>query len=233
MGQKVHPYGFRVGITKPWRSRWFARKDRFGDLLVEDCRIRKYIMANYRDAAVPRVEIERKGEDRVTVFIHTAKAGMLLGKKTNRLTEIEADLKQLTGGKAVETRLVDITRPEIDAQLNARAIADQIERRMHFRRAIKRQQDVITQAGAKGMKICISGRLGGADIARQEKASWGSVPLHTLDADVDYGFAEAHTTYGVIGVKVWINRGKIGEEQPADDRQGGRGRGQGGRGQWR
>lgn len=234
MGQKIHPYGFRVGVTRPWRSRWFANKHRFGDLLVEDHRIRRYILDTYKDASIPRVEIERKGDDRVTVFIHTAKAGMLLGKKTNRLTEIEKDLQELTEGKTIDTRLVDITKPELDAQLAAMRIAEQLERRIHFRRAGKREQDIIQQAGAKGLKIWMGGRLGGADLARQEKISWGSVPLHTLDADVDYGFAEANTTYGVIGIKVWIHRGKIGEEQEEQE-SGNRRRGgdRGGRGQWR
>ena len=209
MGQKIHPYGFRVGITRPWRSRWYARKATFGKLLVEDQRIRAHILENYKESSIPCVEIERKGDDRITVFIHTAKAGTLLGKKTNRLTELEKEISDLTGGKQVDTRLVDVQKPELDATLAAMRIAEQIERRIAFRRAAKREQETIQQAGALGLKILLSGRLGGAELARREKIVWGSVPLNTLSADVDYGFFEAKTSYGTIGIKVWINKGKI------------------------
>jgi len=222
MGQKIHPYGFRVGITRPWRSRWYASKARYGDLLIEDFRIRQHIIKNYKDSAIPHVDIERKGDDRVTVYIHTAKSGMLLGKKTNRLTELEKELTEITGGKKIDTRLLDVVNPELNAQLAARSIAEQIERRTSFRRAAKRQMEVVQQAGAKGVKLGMSGRLGGAELARHEKMSWGSVPLHTLTADVDYGFAEAHTSYGIIGIKVWINRGKIGDPIVESNRDGGR-----------
>lgn len=230
MGQKVHPYGYRVGITKPHRSRWYASKKNFGDFLVEDFRIRKHITTAYKDAEIPYVDIERKGDDRVTVFIHTARSGMLLGKKTNRLTEIEAELAGICGKKQVDIRLVEVQRPELDAQLTAMKIADQIVRRFAFRRAAQRERDNVMGAGAKGMKICMSGRLGGAELARQEKVVVGSVPLHTLTADVDYGFAEAHTSYGKIGIKVWIHRGMIGAELPAPVRhdRGGRGMRRGG-----
>lgn len=227
MGQKVHPYGFRVGVTRPWKSRWYARKDSFGDFIVEDARIRKHILDNYREAAIPEVIIERKGKDRVTVLIRTAKAGMLLSKKTNRLSELEKELQELTGGKLIDTRLVEEQRPELNAQLAAQRIADQLLRRVSFRRAAKREVEMIQQAGAKGVKLNMAGRLGGADLARVEKQNWGSVPLQTLSADVDYGFAEAVTTYGVIGIKVWIYRGKIGEELPQPVNSG-RGRGRGG-----
>lgn len=228
MGQKVHPYGFRVGITRPWKSRWYARKEHFGDFIIEDARIRKHVMDNYREAAIPDVEIERKGIDRVTVYINTAKPGMLLGKKTNRLTELEKELHELTGGKLIDTRLKDVQRPELNGQLAAQRIADQIERRVSFRRAAKRELEMIQQAGAKGVKIHLGGRLGGAELSRVEKQAWGSVPLQTLTADVDYGLAEARTTYGIIGVKVWIYRGKIGDELPAPKNQGRGGRGRGG-----
>jgi small subunit ribosomal protein S3 len=232
MGQKIHPYGFRVGITRPWRSRWYASKQHFGDLLVEDNRIRKHVLKACRDAAVPQVDIERKGLDQVTVFIFTAKPGMLLGKKTNRLTELERELMDLTGGKQIDTRLVEVQAPELNAMLVAKGICEQLERRTAFRRAGKRAMEVVQQAGAKGVKLSLSGRLGGAELSRTEKMAWGSVPLHTLVADVDYGLAEALTSYGVIGVKVWINRGIIGEEppEPQQGRGGGRGGYGGGRG---
>ena len=230
MGQKVHPYGFRVGVTRPWRSRWYANKHNYGDFLIEDHRIRKHVLANYHESAIPRIEIERKGDQRVTVFIHTAKAGTLLGKKTNRLTELEKELHELTGGKVIDTRLIDIRKPELDAMLTAQRIADQISRRVNFRRASKRELEVVQQAGAKGIKIRMSGRLGGRELARAEKVVWGSVPLHTLRADVDYGLCEAHTTYGIIGVQVWINRGEIGAET---EEEGGKKEERGGSRPWR
>ncbi len=216
MGQKVHPYGYRVGVTRPWRSRWYANKHRYGDLLIEDARIRKHILTNYRDSGIPHIEIERKGEDKITVFIHTAKPGTLLGKKTNRLTELEKELGDLCGGKTIDTRLIEIANPELDAQLSAMRISEQIVRRVNFRRASKREKDVVEQAGAKGIKILVAGRLNGAELARREKVVWGSVPLQTLDADVDYGFAEARTTYGIIGVKVWIYRGKMKTQEETE-----------------
>ncbi|MCK6438721.1 MAG: 30S ribosomal protein S3 [Planctomycetes bacterium] len=228
MGQKIHPYGFRVGITRPWRSRWYANKHKFGALLIEDHRIRQHIMQNYSESAIPRVEIERKGEEKVTVFIHTAKAGTLLGKKTNRLTELEKELHELTGGKVIDTRLIDIQKPELDATLTAQRIAEQIVRRINFRRAAKREQELVQQSGALGIKIQLAGRLGGKELARTEKMVWGSIPLHTLRADVDYGIAEAHTTYGTIGIQIWINRGEIQMEPAAEaaqtpaNREGGR-----------
>ena len=210
MGQKIHPYGFRVGVTRPWMSRWYANKKDFGDLVVEDFRIRKHIMTNYKESAIPRVAIERKGgDDKVTVFIHTAKAGTLLDKRTNRLTELEKELSAIAGGKQVDTRLIDVSKPELDATLCAQRIAEQIERRIAFRRAGKREMELVQQAGALGIKLALAGRLGGRELARTEKMTWGSVPLTTLSADVDYGFAEAHTSYGLIGCKVWIFRGKI------------------------
>ena len=209
MGQKVHPYGFRVGITKPWRSRWFARKKDFGIFLVEDAKIRKHILGEYRYAAIPRVDIERKGDDKITIFIYTAKPGMLIGKKTNRLSDLEKEISLLTSGKAIDIRVMEVTKPELDGQLAAQRIAEQLERRGSYRRAIKRELELIRSAGAEGVKIQAGGRLGGSELGRIEKQVWGSVPLTTLDADIDYGFAEARTTYGIIGVKVWIHRGMI------------------------
>ncbi|MCA8938479.1 MAG: 30S ribosomal protein S3 [Planctomycetes bacterium] len=228
MGQKIHPYGFRVGITRPWRSRWYADKQTFGDYLVEDYRVRRHVLSNYKDAQIPRVEIERKAGDKLMVLIHTARSGNLLGRKSNRIAEIEKEVSDLTGGKQVEVRLIDVNRPETDAQLAAQRIAEQIERRFPFRRACSREMENIQAAGAKGVKVTMSGRLGGAELSRTEKAAWGSVPLHTLKADVDYGFAEARTTYGIIGIKVWIHRGEIGAEQEEQPRRSG-GRREGGR----
>ncbi|MDC1141460.1 30S ribosomal protein S3 [Planctomycetota bacterium] len=209
MGQKIRPYGFRVGVTKPWRSRWFADKKNFGQYLVEDAKIRKHIKRVYRFAAIPRVEIERKGDDKVTVYVFTAKPGMLIGKKTNRLSDLEKELGLISEGKMIDVRVMEVTKPELDGQLAAERIAEQLERRGGFRRAIKREIDLVKGAGALGVKVQIGGRLGGADLGRIEKQVWGSVPLSTLDADIDYGFAEAMTTYGIIGVKVWIHRGMM------------------------
>jgi small subunit ribosomal protein S3 len=215
MGQKIRPYGFRVGVTKPWRSRWFANKKQFGTFLVEDTKIRKHILKEYRFAAIPRVEIERKGEDKITVYVYTAKPGMLIGKKTNRLSDLEKELGLLTDGKMIDIRVLEVQKPELDAQLAAERVAEQLERRGSFRRAMKREMELIRGAGAEGAKMVMAGRLGGADLGRVEKQVWGSVPLSTLDADIDYGFAEAHTTYGVIGVKVWIHRGMMRETEEA------------------
>lgn len=215
MGQKIRPYSFRVGITKPWRSRWFANKKQFGEFLVEDTKIRKHILKEYRFAAIPRVEIERKGEDKITVYIFTAKPGMLIGKKTNRLSDLEKEIALLTDGKMVDIRVMEVQKPELDAQLAAEQVAEQLERRGSFRRAIKRQIDQIKGGGAHGCKIVVAGRLGGADLGRVEKQTFGSVPLSTLDADIDYGFAEAKTTYGILGIKVWIHRGLMKQTEEA------------------
>lgn len=215
MGQKIRPYGFRVGITKPWRSRWVASKKNFGTYLVEDAKIRKHILSEYRFAGIPRVEIERKGDEKITVYIYTSKPGMLIGKKTNRLSDLEKEIQLLTDGKLVDIRVMEVQKPELDAQLAAQQIAEQLERRGSFRRAIKRQMDMIQGGGALGCKVVVAGRLGGADLGRVEKQVFGSVPLSTLDADIDYGLAEAHTTYGIIGVKVWIHRGLMRQTEEA------------------
>ncbi len=215
MGQKIRPYGFRVGVTKPWRSRWFANKKQFGSFLVEDTRIRKHILKEYRFAAIPRIEIERKGDDKITVYIFTAKPGMLIGKKTNRLSDLEKELALLTDGKLIDTRVLEVQKPELDAQLAAERISEQLERRGSFRRAIKREMEMIRGGGAEGCKVVLAGRLGGADLSRTEKQTWGSVPLSTLDADIDYGFAEAKTTFGILGIKVWINRGMMKQTEEA------------------
>ncbi|NLW45512.1 MAG: 30S ribosomal protein S3 [Syntrophomonadaceae bacterium] len=205
MGQKVHPKGFRLGITRQWDSRWYADRD-FTELLHEDYRIRKYIKDNFYAAGISSVEIERTG-NRVKVSINTAKPGILIGRGGTEVEKLKADLAKLTG-KNVNINIVEIKRPELDAQIVAENVAASLERRIAFRRAMRQALGRTMRAGAKGMKIAVSGRLGGAEIARTEWLAEGRVPLHTLRADIDYGFAEASTTYGKIGVKVWINRGE-------------------------
>lgn len=215
MGQKVRPYSFRVGITKPWRSRWYAAKKEFGVYLVEDAKIRRHILKMYKFAGIPQVEIERSGDKKITLIIHSAKPGMLISKKTNRLSDLEKEVALLTGGKACDVRVKEVAKPELDAQLAAERIAEQLERRGSYKRAAKREMDMIKGAGAEGCKVQISGRLGGSDISRVEKQVSGSVPLNTLDADIDYGFSEALTVYGKLGVKVWIYRGMMKQTQEA------------------
>ncbi len=209
MGHKVRPYSFRVGVTKPWRSTWYANKKDFGTFLVEDAKIRKHIAKLYKYASIPLVEIERKADNKVTLIIHSAKPGMLISKKTNRLSDLEKEVSLLTNGKAVDVRVKEVLKPELDAQLAAERIAEQLERRGSYKRAVKRELDTIKGAGAEGVKMQVSGRLGGAEISRQEKQSWGSVPLNTIDADIDWGFAEAATTFGLLGVQVWIYKGML------------------------
>jgi len=206
VGQKVHPKGFRLGVIRDWDSRWFADKD-YTDLLHEDYKIRKYVKNKFYAAGVSRVEIERAG-NRVRVSIHTAKPGIIIGRGGQEVEQLKADLAKMTG-KNVNINIVEIKKPELDAQIVAESVAAQLEKRVAFRRATKQAVGRTMRAGAKGMKIMVSGRLGGAEIARTEWYAEGRVPLHTLRADIDYGFAEADTTYGKIGVKVWINRGEI------------------------
>lgn len=215
MGQKVRPYGFRVGVTKPWRSTWYANKKDFGTFVVEDAKIRAHINKNYRYAAIPQIEIERKADNKVTLIIHSAKPGMLISKKTNRLSDLEKEVSLLTNGKAVDVRVKEVTKPETDAQLAAERIAEQLERRGSYKRAVKREIDLIKGAGAEGCRVRVSGRLGGAELSRVEKQVWGSVPLNTIDADIDWGFAQAFTTYGVLGVQVWIYKGMLRETEEA------------------
>ncbi|KAF0993535.1 30S ribosomal protein S3 [Geobacillus sp. TFV-3] len=206
MGQKVNPIGLRIGIIRDWESRWYAEKD-YADLLLEDLKIREYISKRLQDAAVSRVEIERAA-NRVNVTIHTAKPGMVIGKGGSEVEALRKALAQLTG-KRVHINIVEIKKPDLDARLVAENIARQLENRVSFRRAQKQAIQRAMRAGAKGIKTMVSGRLGGADIARSEHYSEGTVPLHTLRADIDYGTAEADTTYGKIGVKVWIYRGEV------------------------
>lgn len=206
MGQKVHPKGFRLGVIRDWDSRWYADRD-YTQLLHEDHKIRKYIKNRFFAAGVSRVEIERAG-NRVRVSIHTAKPGIVIGRGGQEVEQLKADLAKMTG-KTVNINIVEIKKPELDAQIVAENVAQQLEKRIAFRRATKQAVGRTMRAGAKGMKIMVSGRLGGAEIARTEWYAEGRVPLHTLRADIDYGFAEATTTYGKIGVKVWINRGEV------------------------
>lgn len=206
MGQKVHPNGLRVGIIRDWDSKWYAEKD-YATLLHEDLRIRKYIETRLVDASVSKVEIERAAK-KVNITIHTAKPGMVIGKGG---TEVEALRKSLNeiSGKRVHINIVEIKRADLDAKLVAESIARQLESRVSFRRAQKQAIQRTIRSGAKGIKTQVSGRLGGADIARAEHYSEGTVPLHTLRADIDYAHAEADTTYGKLGVKVWIYRGEV------------------------
>ncbi|MDO3680474.1 30S ribosomal protein S3 [Paenibacillus ehimensis] len=207
MGQKVNPVGLRIGIIRDWESKWYAGKD-FGDLLMEDVKIREYLKQKLKESAVSRIEIERAA-NRVNVTIHTAKPGMVIGKGGSEVEVIRGYLTKLTNGKKVHINISEVKQPELDAILVAESIAQQLERRVSFRRALKQAIQRTMRAGAKGIKTSVSGRLGGAEIARTEGYSEGTVPLHTLRADIDYGTAEAHTTYGRIGVKVWIYRGEV------------------------
>ncbi|WP_044641885.1 30S ribosomal protein S3 [Risungbinella massiliensis] len=206
MGQKVNPTGLRVGIIRDWDSKWYAGKD-YADLLHEDIKIRDFIKKRLKDASVSRVEIERMA-NRVNVTIHTAKPGMVIGKGGAEVEATRLALAKLTD-KKVHINIYEVKSPELDAHLVAENIAQQLERRVSFRRAMKQAINRTLRSGAKGVRTMVSGRLGGADIARSEGYSEGTVPLHTLRADIDYGFAEADTTYGKIGVKVWVYRGEV------------------------
>lgn len=211
MGQKVSPHGLRVGVIKDWNSKWYADKNHFADLLVEDNKVRAYVKKKLYIAGISKVLIERTGEDKMKVIVLTAKPGMVIGRAGNGIEELKAGLVKLTGKKPenVNISVEDVNVAELDAQLTAENIAEALERRVSFRRAMKQAMQRTMKANAKGIKVLCSGRLGGAEIARSEKYSEGNVPLHTLRADIDYGFAEADTTYGKIGVKVWINHGEI------------------------
>jgi small subunit ribosomal protein S3 len=206
VGQKVHPIGLRIGIIRDWESKWYAEKD-YADLLHEDIKIREYIAKRLHDAAVSKVEIERAA-NRVNVTIHTAKPGMVIGKGGAEVESLRKALNQLTG-KKVHINIMEIKKADLDAKLVAENIARQLENRVSFRRVQKQAIQRAMRAGAKGIKTQVSGRLGGADIARAEHYSEGTVPLHTLRADIDYAHAEADTTYGKLGVKVWIYRGEV------------------------
>lgn len=206
MGQKVHPIGMRVGVIRDWDAKWYAKKE-YAEYLHEDLRIRKFIASKLADAAVSTVEIERAA-NRVNVSIHTAKPGMVIGKGGAEVENLRKELNKLTG-KRVHINIVEIKKPDLDAKLVGEGIARQLENRVAFRRAQKQAIQRTMRSGAKGIKTQVSGRLNGADIARSEGYSEGTVPLHTLRADIDYAWEEADTTYGKLGVKVWIYRGEV------------------------
>ena len=212
MGQKVSPHGLRVGIIKDWDSKWYADKKNFADNLAEDQKVRKFTKKKLYAAGISKVLIERAASDKIKVIILTAKPGLVIGSAGAGIEELKKDIVKLTK-KEVEISVVEIRRIELDAQLTAESIAEALEKRVSFRRAMKQAIGRTMKSGAKGIKVLCSGRLGGAEIARSEKYSEGNVPLHTLRADIDYGFAEADTTYGKIGVKVWINHGEILEKE--------------------
>ncbi|MGM9593720.1 MAG: 30S ribosomal protein S3 [Candidatus Onthomonas sp.] len=209
MGQKVNPHGFRVGVIKDWDSRWYARNEKVGDLLVEDQKIRKFLKKTLYSAGVPKIEIERDNA-KVRIYLHCARPGMVIGKDATEVERLRQQVEKMIG-KPVQLSIVEIKRNEIDmnAQLVAENIAQQLEKRISFRRAMKKAIGNAMRAGAKGIKVCASGRLGGAEIARQEHYHEGTIPLQTLRADIEYGFAEAATTYGRIGIKVWVYKGEI------------------------
>lgn len=208
MGQKVSPHGLRVGIIKDWGSKWYADKNNFADYLAEDNKVRKFVKKKLYAAGVSKVVIERPEENKIKVIIATGRPGMVIGRAGDGIEQLKADLVKLTK-KTVDIDIREVRRAELDAQLTAESIAQALERRIAFRRAMKQAIGRTMKANAKGIKVLVSGRLGGAEIARSESYSEGNVPLHTLRADIDYGFAEADTTYGKIGVKVWINHGEI------------------------
>ena len=207
MGQKVNPHGLRVGVIKNWDSRWFVNDQKFGDTLVSDYQIRKYLKTELQKAGVPKIEIERDSH-RVRVFIHCAKPGMVIGKGGAEIEKYKAQLEKMVG-MPVALNVVEVKSPDLNAQLVAENIASQLENRVAFRRAMKMAIRNTMRLGAKGIKINCSGRLGGAEIARSEHYHEGTIPLQTLRADIDYGFWEANTTYGKIGIKVWIYRGEV------------------------
>ena len=229
MGQKVSPHGLRVGVIKDWNSKWYADKNNFADYLIEDNKVREYVKKKLYVAGVSKVVLERQAENKVKVIVLTAKPGMVIGRSGNGIDELKAELEKMTG-KTVVIEIKEVKRPELDAQLTAESVAQALERRVAFRRAMKQAIGRTMKAGAKGIKIMVSGRVGGAEIARSEMYSEGNVSLHTLRADIDYALAEADTTFGKLGVKVWINHGEFldGGLKPAipeePKREGRRGR---------
>ncbi len=208
MGQKVNPHGFRVGVIKDWDARWYADKKDFSRYLVEDTKIREFLKKECFNAGVSRIEIERKGDEKTTVTIHTARPGIIIGRQGSGIDALKKKLKQ-EFGRELFINVMEIKQPDCDAQLVAENIADQLQRRISFRRAMKQTMSRSMRMGAKGIRTMVAGRLGGAEIARVEHYHEGRIPLHTLRADIDYGFAEAVTTYGRIGVKVWIYKGEV------------------------
>ncbi len=239
MGQKIHPTGYRIGTIEPWTSRWHGGKRNFAKFLLQDKKMREHIMKEYGSAGIPRIEIERTA-DAVNAVIYTARPGVLVGRKGIRIDQLKAEL-QAIAGITVHLTIHEVKRPELSAGLVAENIADQLRRRMGFRRAVKKAIQTSIQAGAQGVKITISGRLGGAEMARVLTEREGRVPLSTIQSHVEYGFAEARTTYGIIGIKVWMYKGDIDRGKQIDyralsaqggrfERGGGRGPRRGGRG---
>ncbi|QDT37518.1 30S ribosomal protein S3 [Stratiformator vulcanicus] len=214
MGQKTNPTGFRIGITEPHRSKWFASKKEFGDLLVEDKKLRDYIKSKNQNAAISRIVIERT-RDSVVVFLHSARPGILIGQKGQNIDRLKAELEDLTG-RRMDVKIIELPNASKSAVLVAEDIAQQLQKRGSFRRALKRSLDQVMESGVHGVKVELSGRLGGAEMSRNEKASRGSVPLSTLRRHVDYALAEAKTAQGVIGVKVWIDLGDYADEENTD-----------------
>ena len=212
MGQKIHPHGFRIGIIYDWESKWFAEKD-YTARLHQDLDLRRFVLSELPDAAISRLEIDRNA-NLVTVTIHTAKPGIVIGRGGAKVEDLRNALERFTGGR-VRVNIQEIRVPELDAYLVARSVADQLERRVAFRRAIKQSVQRTMQRGAQGCRVAIAGRLGGSEMSRRESETQGRVPRHTLRADIDYGLAEAHTTFGRIGVKVWIYKGEILPERGA------------------
>ena len=222
MGQKVNPHGFRVGVIKNWDSRWFTKDKDFGDTLVEDYNLRKYLKKTLYSAGVPKVEIERDA-NRVRIHIHCAKPGMVIGRKGEEIEKLKVQCKKLRNtDKDVFINIVEVKNPDVNATLVAESIAAQLEKRVSFRRAMKLSIGRAMRLGVKGIKTQVSGRLGGAEIARSESYREGTIPLQTIRADIDYGFAEAHTTYGRIGVKVWLYTGEVLHDARKPRKEGGR-----------
>ena len=208
MGQKIHPHGFRVGVIKDWSSKWYADKKNFADNLVEDYKIREFLKGKLYTAGIAKIEIERAAK-RVKINIHTAKPGMVIGRGGSGIEVIKQDMKKIVTDKNVLINIVEVKQAENNAQLMAENVASQLEKRISFRRAMKQTIQRAMRTGVKGVKIACAGRLGGAEIARTEHYHEGTIPLQTLRADIDYGFAEANTVYGKIGVKVWVYRGEV------------------------
>jgi len=214
MGQKVNPIGFRTGIMIGWKSRWYASKQEFSGLLIEDHKLRSFIKKKYRFAGIPKIEIERT-RDEVKVILHTARPGIIIGRKGQEVERLQGELQDLVG-RRINIKIEEISRPEIQAQLVAEDISEQLSKRASFRRCMKRAIEKTMEAGAKGIKVQLAGRLGGSEMARREKSIAGSIPLSTLRAKIDYGFTEAKTAQGHIGVQVWVNQGMYQQEEDAD-----------------
>jgi small subunit ribosomal protein S3 len=217
MGQKVHPYGFRLGYTKPWKSRWFAERD-YDKQLLDDVRLKKELKEKLKSAGVSSIEVERPG-NKLRVIIKTARPGIIIGRKGAEIDKLKQDVQKRMGGREVYIDIQEVHKPELDAQLVSESIALQLEKRVGFRRAMRKAVDSALRFGCKGIKVRVSGRLNGNEIARSEWYLQGRLPLHTLRADIEYGFSEAKTTYGVIGVKCWIYRGEILPQKKREGQQ--------------